>query len=133
MSDFYTDRETIEQVISDSLDSAVPIVWENTRQGTPCDDIWIRVSVRPASTVRLEMPPCKSVETIGIVFIQIFTRIEEGTDKIEKTRSDIASFMLTSSYGDIEFRDLSHGLIGYDNPWYSANLNAEYRSVYVLE
>ena len=93
----------------------------------PKSVIWARVTVKNAGSFisGIGNKPC--TRTTGIVFIQLFTPLNSGTNDLSILADKWSDHMQFYSVGHLEMLEASILDVGEDNGYYQYNVNVAYR------
>lgn len=111
------------------LHPMIPITGENADFDPPKDQPWLRISFQVADQFRTCIGQNEAYRTLGIVFLQIFTPISEGSREATELADDILSiFRSPTTMNRVVVLNSSISFAGVSEGFYQINVVNNYRA-----
>lgn len=112
-----------------ALRPLVPITGENADFDPPTDIAWVRISFQVADQFRTCIGQNEAYRTEGIIFLQIFTPISEGSKEATEIADDILSiFRAPTTMNRVVVLNSSISFAGVSEGSYQVNVVNNYRA-----
>ena len=120
-----TARRDIEKRLDANWATTV-IAWDNVNFIPPdaaAGNSWIRLSILDGEAIRMNLGNPGIHRQTGLITIEIFAPLSEGTDTVRGYADTIASIFRDKQFNGITCREASPENLGENNGWYQMNIN----------
>ena len=125
-------KNKINDVIATGLAISEPnlnIVYENVPPAFDTEDVdeWIRISVQPNSRIRQTNDNTSAIfENFGIIFIQIFTKTGNGTNREHEIIDSILAITTNYEFENLRIQQPNYTNDTIEDGWKQTNINIDY-------
>lgn len=106
--------------------SKTEIGYENKKFTPVSGTAWVRISIQEADSNLAGLGSKRLFRNIGIISVQVFTAIGEGTKEANEIAESILGIFNGVSFDGITCRATSIDRVGETNGWYQLNATTPY-------